>query len=85
MSSESFCARHQRGLQIFFVLAMLFENAFHAGQFLAEAVGFPERLLVVVGDGHQKRRDLDLVESAEGGAEALLPKVERADIHGSPW
>ena len=77
--------REQRGLQVLFVLAVLFEDAFHAREFLAQAVGFAQRLLVVVGDGHEERRDLDFVEAPEGVAEALLAQIERADIHGCPF
>ena len=50
-------------------------------QVLAQPIGFAERLLVVVGDGGQERRDFDLVEAAERGPESLLSEVERADVH----
>src|SRR3954463_12055681 len=73
--------RRQRGLEVLLVLAVLGEHSFHAHDVLAEAVGFAERLFVVVGDGDEKRGDLHRIESAERLAKALLPKVERADIH----
>src|SRR5437764_1423979 len=40
-----------------------------------------QRLLVILGDGGQKRRDLDLVKTPEAGVEILLSEVERAHIH----
>ena len=47
------------------VLAMLVEHGLHVRQILAQAIGFTQRLLVVVGDRGKKRADLDLVEAAE--------------------
>ncbi len=60
---------------------MFGEHRFHAHQVLAEAVGFAQGLLVVVGDGDQERGDLDRVETAECLAKTLLAKIKRADIH----
>ena len=48
---------------------------------LAQPVGLAQRLLVVVGDCGQERRDFDRVEAAERLAKTLLPEIERADIH----
>ena len=75
--------RQQRALQALFLLAVSADDAFQPRQFLAQAIGLAQRLLVVVGDGHQKRRHLDLVEAAEGVAETLLPEIQWTDIHGA--
>ena len=64
--------RRQRRAQVLVVLAMLFERRFHACDVLLQAVGFAQRLLVVVGDGGEKRRDLGPVEAAERGSKSLL-------------
>ena len=57
------------------------DEALKASDFLPQTIGFPQRLLIVVGHGHQKRCDLDFVEAAKRVAEALLTKVQWADIH----
>ena len=73
--------RHHRRAQVLFVLAVLGEHHFHPHEVLAQAVGFAERLLVVVSDSRQERRDLDGVEAAHRFPEALLSQIERAYIH----
>jgi hypothetical protein len=50
---------------------VLVDDGFHPQHVLADLVGVAQRLLVVFGDGSQKRRDFNLVEAAERGPEAL--------------
>jgi hypothetical protein len=57
------------------------EHAFDTIQFLPEAVGFPQRRLVIVGDGRQERDHLNTVEATELGAELLLAQIEWTDVH----
>ena len=76
MSSASFCAVISVAFRFFSCSRCSLSDRFHPRDVLAQPIGFAERLLVVVGDRHQERRDLDLVEAAEGGAEALLSEVE---------
>ena len=72
---------HERIAQVALGFAVFVQHRFHPRQVLAQPIGFAQRLLVVVGDGGQKRGDLHLVEAAEGRPETLLPEVERADVH----
>src|SRR5262245_23666895 len=60
---------------------MAAEDSLESGDLLAKAVGFAKRLLVVVGYGHEKRRDLDFVEAPKRIAETLLSEVKRTDVH----
>ena len=82
MSSASFCAVISVFCRLFSCSRCSLTTHFQPRQVLAQPVGFAQRLLVVVGDREQERRDFDLVEAAEGGAETLLAQVERADVHG---
>ena len=75
--------RHQRGLQVLFVLAVLVERRLHLRELLAQAIRLAERLLVVVGDGGEERRDLDLVEAAKCRPESLLAEIEGLTFIGS--
>ena len=81
MSSDSFWAVINVLCRFFSCSRCCVEGRFHPHQVLAELVGFAQRLLVVVGDRIQQRRDFDRVETAECLAKTLLPEVERADIH----
>ena len=63
------------------VLAMLAEHRFHTREILAQPVRFAQRLLVIVGDRCEKRRDFHFVEAAKGRPERLLAEVEGTDIH----
>jgi hypothetical protein len=60
---------------------VLVERGFHLRDILAQPIRFTERLLVIVGDGGEERRDLDFVEAAERGPESLLSEVEGTDVH----
>ena len=64
MSSASFCAAISVLFRLRLVLAVLVQDRLHAGRSGPQPVGLAERLLVVVGDRHQERRDLDLVEAS---------------------
>ena len=74
--------REQRALQVAFVLAVLVQHGFHACHIRAEAIGFAQRLLVVLGDRHHEGRHFDRIEPPEGLVEFLLTEVQRADVHG---
>ena len=73
--------RDQRALEAALLLAVLVDNGFHAHEILAEAFGFPQRPLVVVGDGQKKRSDFDLVVPSERITKFVLPEVNWTDIH----
>src|SRR4029453_12563030 len=73
--------RQQRIAQVALVLPVLAERSLHPREILTEPVGLAQCLLVVVGHGCQERCNFNLVETAQRGAEALLPQIDRTDIH----
>src|SRR4029453_7988566 len=73
--------RQQRIAQVALVLPVLAERSLHPREILTEPVGLAQCLLVVVGHGCQERCHFNLVETAQRGAEALLPQIDRTDIH----
>src|SRR5262245_32225110 len=73
--------RQQRIAQVALVLPVLAERGLHSREILPEPVGLAQCLLVVVGHGCQEGCNFNCVETAQRGAEALLPQIDRTDIH----
>ena len=71
----------QRVAQVALLAAMLGEHGVELGDVLAQLVVLAQRVLVVVGDREQEGLHFAAVVAAHHGVEALLPQIQRCDLH----